>query len=68
MTKFEQIGVERQLESDSKKEALRNFRHSCNVCCYRGIHLNCDKCSIAEAHKQVVATFNDMKEVKHETV
>lgn len=64
MTKFEQIGVERQLESDSKKEALRNFRHSCNVCCYRGMHLNCDKCSIAFVHNEVVACFDEYKNGK----
>lgn len=64
MTKFEQIGVERQLESDSKREALRNFRHSCEVCCYRGIHLNCDKCSIAFVHSEVVACFDEYKNGK----
>jgi len=60
MTKFEQIGVERQLESDSKKEALKSFSISCNICCYRGMKLSCDKCSIAHAHKQILAVFEDI--------
>jgi len=59
MSKFEQIGVERQLESDSKKEALRSFRHSCEVCCYKGIHLNCDRCSISFVHSEVIAYFDE---------
>lgn len=61
MTKFEQIGVERQLESDSKKEAIRSFTNSCTVCCNRGMRLDCNKCSIAHVHKQVLACFDDLK-------
>lgn len=64
MTKFEQIGVERQLESDSKKEALRSFTNSCTVCCYRGMRLDCNKCSIAYTHKMVLATFEDIQSQK----
>lgn len=59
MTKFEQVGVERQLECDSKKEAQRTFRHSCKVCCYRGMRIDCDKCSIAYVHSEIVAYFDD---------
>ena len=58
MTKFEQIGVERQLEADSKREALRSFSHSCEVCCCKGMRLDCDRCSIAFVHKEVVACFD----------
>lgn len=65
MLKFEQIGIERQLESTNKYEALQSFKHSCNVCCYKGIHLNCDKCAIAHTHNEVVAYFDDNKSVKH---
>lgn len=64
MTKFEQIGVERQLESDSKREALRSFKHSCEVCCYRGLRIDCDKCSIAHVHNEVIASFDDYKTAK----
>lgn len=64
MLKFEQIGVERQLESTNKYEALQSFKHSCNVCCYKGIHLECDRCAIAQTHSQVVAYFEDSKTTK----
>lgn len=61
MTKFEQIGVERQIDCDSKREALRCFMHSCKVCCYRGMRIDCDKCAIAYVHKEVIACFEQHK-------
>lgn len=61
MTKFEIIGVKRQLESDTKKEAKANFRHSCKVCCYKGMKIDCKQCSIAYTHKEVMAIFDDIK-------
>lgn len=64
MTKFEQIGVERQLESENKKEASQNFHHSCNVCCCRGMRIDCDKCSIAFVHNEVIACFDEYKTAK----
>lgn len=57
MSKFEQVGVERQLESDSRREALKAFKHSCKVCCYRGIKIECEKCSIFHVHNEVMACF-----------
>lgn len=59
VTKFEQIGVERQLESETKREALKNFKHSCEVCCYRGMRIDCERCSIAFVHSEVVAYLDD---------
>lgn len=59
MTKFEQIGVERQVECDSKHEALKTFSHSCYVCCCRGMKIDCDRCAIAHVHKEVIACFED---------
>lgn len=57
MTKFETIGIERQYESASKYESNRNFRISCNICCNRGMRIDCSKCSIAFAHDLVISTF-----------
>jgi hypothetical protein len=58
MTKFEQIGVNRQYDSASKYESDRNYNISCNICCSRGMHLNCDSCAISVAHSLTIATFN----------
>ena len=61
MTKFEQIGVTRQYEATTKSEAIKSFAHSCDVCCNKGMRLDCDKCTIAYTNKLVVACFNDME-------
>ena len=61
MTKFEQIGVTRQYEAATKSEAIKSFAHSCDVCCNKGMRLDCDKCAIAYTNKLVVACFNDME-------
>ena len=61
MTKFERIGINRQYESTNTEEANRNFTRSCECCCNRGMHINCDKCGIAFAHSLVVASFEERK-------
>ena len=61
MTKFETIGVEHQHSSNNIAEAIKFFKHSCNCCCSKGMHLDCEKCSIAYVHNLVVASFNDMR-------
>lgn len=43
MTKFENIGVARQYEARNLKEAERAFELSCNLCCNRGMHLECPR-------------------------
>lgn len=57
MTKFEQIGVNYQNDSTSKRDANRSFRYSCRVCCERGIRVECDRCAIAATHDAVIAAF-----------
>lgn len=61
MTKFEQIGINHQYNSTNKDDAIKSFNYSCNVCCTRGMHISCDKCSIACVHSLVVATFEESK-------
>jgi len=60
MTKFEQIGVNRQIEASTRFQAEKSFSNSCNICCMRGMHIECDRCAIAEAHKLVMATMDDV--------
>lgn len=59
MTKFEQIGVERQYQSADKYESDRNFRISCSICCRKGLHIDCDRCAIAVAHEAVQVVFGE---------
>lgn len=66
MTKFEHIGIENQLCSESKSEALRNFQTSCYICCYSGIRINCDKCRIKQVHTQVLACIDEYRRIERE--
>ena len=59
MTKFENIGVTMQNEAVSIEDATKKFAYSCNICCHRGLHIDCDHCAIAMAHNLTVANFND---------
>lgn len=63
MTKFEQIGINYQYNADTKEEANRKFKYSCECCCNRGMHIECDHCAIACVYNLVIASFeNKVKE------
>lgn len=63
MTKFEQRGVELQYEACSVREADRKFSYSCNVCCSRGVRIECDRCAIRATHDMTVASFATLERV-----
>lgn len=67
MTKFEQRGVEFQHEAACKHDAEKSFRYSCDVCCSRGMRIECDRCAIRATHEMTVAYFAS-EEQKHLTV
>lgn len=58
MTKFEQVGVNYQNAAMTKEQARRSFDYSCNCCCNRGMHIYCDRCAIAAAHKLTIAALD----------
>ena len=66
MTKFEQIGVNYQMDSTSKQEAVKCFKFSCNCCCNKGIRIDCDRCQIAQVHYQMMAAFDTLEQMKEE--
>lgn len=43
MTKFESVGVARQYETRTPKEANMAFERSCATCCIRGMHIECPR-------------------------
>ena len=63
MTKFEQVGVNYQYSANSKEEAEASLRYSCRCCCERGMHIECDRCAIEQAHNLVVAAFDSKSKV-----
>lgn len=68
MTRFEEIGVEIQYGATSKRKAQGSFRYSCDVCCSRGMHIDCDRCAIACAHKSVIESFEALERLSKEMV
>ena len=64
MPKFEQVGVNYQNDAESKEQANRSFRYSCECCCTRGMHIECDRCAIAVAHNLTIAAFENNKVAK----
>ena len=64
MTKFEQVGVNYQNDAESKEQANRSFRYSCECCCTRGMHIECDRCAISVAHNLTIAAFENNKVAK----
>ena len=61
MTKFETIGINYQYEARNKHEANKSFEHSCKCCCEKGMHIECDRCAIAQAHSLIIAYFDDRR-------
>lgn len=61
MTKFEQVGVNHLLNADCKADANASFTWSCNCCCSKGMHIQCDRCAIAFTHSMVIAYFAEEK-------
>lgn len=63
MTKFEQIGVEYQLEAYTCHEANKSFKRSCECCVTKGMNLSCDRCAIKQAHLQTIACILAVREL-----
>lgn len=61
MTKFEQIGVNYQMDATNYHEANRSFTNSCNCCVTKGIKLNCDHCAIKQAHQQTIFLITEYR-------
>lgn len=61
MTKFENRGVMFQYGASSKDKAIKAFEYSCEACCCRGMHLDCDTCAIRVAHGNVMAILDDIE-------
>ena len=68
MNKFEQKGIQFQQSSTTKEEALRNFAYSCDVCCSRGIRLDCERCGIAVCHKLTMAILGGGNNIKSKAI
>lgn len=61
MTRFEEIGVEHQEQSRNKTEADKKYQRSCELCCNRGLRIQCDRCAIDYAHTRMMEVFSILK-------
>ena len=66
MTRFQEVGVDRQHNSASQQESDRNFKNSCNRCVSRGSCGDCANCPIAAAHKFVTDTFRMVSQIERD--
>lgn len=57
MSKFEEIGVNRQYEAGSVSEAIYSFYRSCKLCATQGKYISCSNCAIASVHQLVTEIF-----------
>ena len=64
MTKFEQIGINRLYDAINKEEAIKTFSRSCEICCTKGVHIQCDHCAIAATYNMIIAYFDDVEASK----
>ena len=64
MTKFEQVGINHLNESETKREAQRSFNWSCECCCTRGMHIECDRCAIAQCYQNTMAALDTIESQK----
>ncbi len=68
MTKFEMNGIYLQNLSRDKKEANKNFHASCNICCNRGLRIDCERCGVAIANSATIAAFELLDQPPKESV
>ena len=56
-------GVRNMIDFETERsiaDANKSFEHSCNCCCHKGMHLDCDRCAISAVHNMVVACFEHL--------
>lgn len=56
MTRFEEIGVERQWDSTNPWQAEKQKEISCKLCVNKGLRIECTRCHIEAAHDLVLET------------
>lgn len=64
MSKFVEIGVEKQYSASTIHQATTRYEQSCYLCCIRGRHADCKFCNIDYAHKEIIDYFHSMAAIK----
>lgn len=58
MSSFEQRGVDIQLNARTQDHAKESFERSCDICCLRGLRIDCDRCAIRVVHERLINAMN----------
>lgn len=59
ITRFEEIGAQKQWSAKNKGQALKFYDESCELCWKYNMHIDCDKCAIKKAHEAVMKIFEE---------
>jgi hypothetical protein len=59
---FEEKGMEIQNRAYDKAWAIRQFENSCNICCLRGLQIDCKSCGIQTTHELILASLEVLEE------
>ena len=57
MTRFEEIGRNFIIRASSLEKAKESYDKSCEMCCLRGMRLDCDACCINTAYEKAKTAF-----------
>lgn len=64
--RFETIGANLQWNARNAWQAKKLFEHSCELCCLRGLRIECERRHIQAAHDYVIETKFRRKKIKKE--
>lgn len=64
MSRFEEIGVDKQFFATSIRHAKFLFNQSCAICEIRRPHSQCERCPILTAHTNTLELFESYKKRK----
>jgi len=64
MSRFEEIGVDKQFSANSVRHAKILLNQSCSICEIRRPHSRCERCPILVAHKNTLEFFENYKKYK----
>lgn len=53
MTRFQIVGVDKQLDCSTSYESAKAFRRSCDLCALRNRYSDCSRCPIREAYENI---------------
>ena len=61
MTVFEEIGIKKQYECESRRDANKKFRYSCYLCCCNGVRIDCNRCAIQNANNEINEIYDEIE-------